>query len=794
MVNPSITLQYITARKNLILLAKNTKIPISGNSWNNTRYENKQIIDHNGNLGWAIGEKNLVIDIDVKKGGIESWDRLCSELDIYLDPHVLTPSGGWHIYLSLPELYVGFDFNKHLKAFPGIDFLSKGSYCVIPGSTLPNGKYTWYDDLLGGFETVEAPEALLDLIIRKNVDFSNNTFDDSVDSEDEWINEVSNPNGVSEGKVKELLSQLDNNMPNDEWVKVGMALYEWDKVDGLRLWEEWSIGGETYEVGQTETRWRSFKHMQTKGVTLGTVFHMVKEVNYDKEEFVLQKALSKIKMASKKDIEFQICPELKKLKFKDVNRDILAGAIQSRFKDLQGIKLKIQDARSMIKPTIDVVTGTFVEQNEKPSWCNEWVYINSLSAYFNTTRKLVYKTEGFNLENGKFVPFKSENGNKISAHKYVSDHGYIDVVYSMIYIPYCKDDFVYINGNKYVNTYNSETKPSPATSFTEEGLEAIEWIKRHINIVCNEEEYGAVLLDWITHNIQNPGVKVLWSVLIQSIEGIGKSFFTMLLRYCLGEQNVGTVSPNQISSDFNGWAANRCVNIFEEIKVKGHNRYEVLNSIKPLITDEYIMINSKGVNAYQTLNTTNYISFTNELIPVPISETDRRFFVIMNNFTSLKDVEPLVNMPFKEYFSLLFDKLRNYHDEIHKWFLERDISESFKKMKQAPDTVYKQLMISTERSNFEGLDEISDMIKKGGKYYNTKCISASDLFNDFEYENPGIVYATSKRSMLLRSLGYLQLPSPVTLDGKSRRIWVRTHMDNAKVKQIFKFGVGYYDL
>ena len=163
------------------------------------------------------------------------------------EPTVLTPSGGFHVYMYLPEDYdtVSKKIHKKLNEYPGIDFLSRGAQCVIPGSKTDKGEYTWYDDLFGEFQTIEAPETLIDIVSYTPVLKLNGSASDDLDmlvGNSTW----------SEEKVKQFLSKLDPSIMNDEWVKVGMALHDWHPVAGLELWEEWSKDGDNYKEGETE--------------------------------------------------------------------------------------------------------------------------------------------------------------------------------------------------------------------------------------------------------------------------------------------------------------------------------------------------------------------------------------------------------------------------------------------------------------------------------------------------------------------------------------------------------------
>lgn len=777
MGNASIIKQYLNKGKNLTPLnGKKPKIK----DWTQRKVSEDQIFSHDGNLGWVLGDLDLVVDVDPKNGGQESFKKLQDFLDIHdpllqLNPTVVTPSGGFHVYLKLPDKYKGQSFKKTLnKEYPGIDFLTKGSQCVIPGSITNQGKYEWADDMFGEFEQSTAPKSLINIIAyESNKDSELGDFDGLIGGESSnW----------SENKVLEMLSRLDPSMPNDQWVKIGMALHDWDPVEGLHLWEEWSKDGDNYTEGDTAVRWKSFD--LGGGVTLGTVSYMVKEVVYDESVELVNGYLERIKFADEKTIEFDLVPKIKEEKLSRINREKLVKAVQDRFKDLSGVRMPIGNIRQMLSK-VDIVSGQFIEDEKVPEWCKEWIYVNSHAGFVDLHTLKLHKAESFNVENGKFVPM-GEGGTKPSATKYVSDRGFVQKADAIAYLPTYEGTICSIDGSTILNSFNPKTVPIAAKEFSDEGLEAIEMVKKHIKFICTTDENADIFTQWLAHQVQYPGRQVLWSPVVQSIQGVGKSFFGELLRSCLGDRNVGTVSPTQVTSDFNGWATNVVVNVLEELRVKGHNRFDAVNALKPLITDRMIQINDKGVKQYMTYNTTNYMCFTNYKDSLPLDDDDRRWWVIFVPIESLDELAAYVGEKSATYFPKLFNAVRNNGQEIRKWFLEYEISEDFMKIKQAPMTDHKLAMIATEEASFEGLSEVREMIMKGGPTWNSQCISSAALFDAVLFEYPDLEINTTRRNMIMKKLGYSLLPNKIKFDGVAHRIWTKRPMKNDEIRETFE--------
>ena len=299
MAERSTAQEYIDAGKNLTPL--NGKLP-SYKNWTEREVPIETVLTHSetNNIGWVMGEEDLVVDIDPRNGGLESFQKLKEFLSKYgeqIEETVTTPSGGLHIYYSIPEKYVGRSFRKTLKKqYPGIDFLTKGSQCVIVGGETEKGYYRWCDEFLGGFVQVPAPIPLISLILQNTETSTNEELGDFAGliggESSNWAEE----------KVLSMLEKLDPSMGNDEWVKVGMALHDWHPTEGLPLWEEWSKTGENYNEGDTEARWRSFD--SGGGVTLGSISYMVKEVTYDTAANETNEFIQRIKVST--DTGFQI--------------------------------------------------------------------------------------------------------------------------------------------------------------------------------------------------------------------------------------------------------------------------------------------------------------------------------------------------------------------------------------------------------------------------------------------------------------------------------------------------------
>lgn len=772
-----ITKQYLQQGKNLMPL--NGKRPIKQN-WTELKLSADEILSHNGNKGWILGASDLIIDVDKQNGGLESYAQLVTDLGLDLEPTVNTPSGGFHVYLSIPNGWQGKSFHKTLNAkYEGIDFLTKGSQAVIVGSSTDKGDYEWADDLFGGFVQLPAPDALLLEISYDNERVTDINSDDLGDFTGMFGGKSAH---WSEDDVLAMLDKLDPSMPNGEWVKVGQGLHDWSPIEGLEFWENWSKGGDNYTEGETAKRWKSFK--LGGGVTLGTLSYMAKKVTYEETHERVNEYIKQIADSNEKQLEFELMPQISKEIMSRINKEKIVKAIQDRYSTLTGVKMPIGSLRQAITNQ-QVIVGEVVDESAKPNWCKHWVYVNTHAGFMSSETYTLHKSESFNVENGRYVPM-GDSGTKPSASKYVSDGGHVDKVDAMAYLPMINDFICTIDGMRVANSFNPASVPIEALEHTNAGLEAIERIKKHIKFICTTDENAYIFTQWLAHQVQYTGRQILWSPVVQAIQGVGKSFFGELLRACLGDRNVGTVSPTQVTSDFNGWATNVVVNVLEELRVRGHNRFEAVNALKPLITDRMIQINDKGVKQYMTYNTTNYMCFTNYKDSLPLDIDDRRWWVLFVQIESLDDLHLFVGESAVTYFPKLFDAVRKHGAEIRKWLMDYEISAEFMSIKQAPMTDDKLSMIATEDDSFEGLYEVKDIIETGGKYWNKECLCANDLFNQVAFIHPELSIDTKTRNIMLKKLGYGLMPRVIKIDGKTRRWWSKRPMTNDQVRDSLK--------
>lgn len=100
-------------------------------------------------LSIALPSNLCVLDIDHRPE--RAWDagKIHNELKMRFglpdSPVTSTPSGGFHLWLRLPEGVKAKNWTSQSGRFPitGIDVRTKGGLIVVPPSERPDGKYSW---------------------------------------------------------------------------------------------------------------------------------------------------------------------------------------------------------------------------------------------------------------------------------------------------------------------------------------------------------------------------------------------------------------------------------------------------------------------------------------------------------------------------------------------------------------------------------------------------------------------------------------------------------------------------
>lgn len=252
------------------------------------------------------------------------------------------------------------------------------------------------------------------------------------------------------------------------------------------------------------------------------------------------------------------------------------------------------------------------------------------------------------------------------------------------------------------------------------------WID-HVTRILPIENDRKIFIEYLAHCVKFPGYKIPWAVLLQSAEGIGKTVFFEVMQHALGDMYVYTPKADQLVSSgnvFNAWQRGKLLIVVNEIKID--ERRELIEILKPMITDARVEIQSKGVDQDMEDNPANWLFFSNYKDAVPISVNGRRYSIFYSKLQSKADI---LNAGMDDvYFGRLWSWLREEGglQHIAHWLLNYPI-ERGKIAVRAPQTSSYVEALSISRSPLETI--ISDCVLDGvtgfrGGYVSTLAVVA----------------------------------------------------------------------
>jgi hypothetical protein len=202
----------------------------------------------------------------------------------------------------------------------------------------------------------------------------------------------------------------------------------------------------------------------------------------------------------------------------------------------------------------------------------------------------------------------------------------------------------------------------------------------HCKYILPDEKECGYLLDYLAHCVQFPGEKVHWAVLLQGVQGTGKSFFGEVMKMLLGEHNVNYPSNEDMHDKYTDWQKNCQLIVIEELMARG--RLELMNKLKPMITQPICIIREMYQASYELPNRYNFLILTNHEDAIIIDEHDRRYCVLWSP-AKPKD---------QKYYSDLFQWIILNAGKVLYHLLSRDLT-AFPAKGHAPATLAKKELV-----------------------------------------------------------------------------------------------------
>jgi hypothetical protein len=517
--------------------------------------------------------------------------------------------------------------------------------------------------------------------------------------------------------TEDALKHVDPDLPYPEWLEIAAAMRhqfaapEDTAERAYQLFDKWSSTGEKY-AGEHDTRakWDSLRPTPPGRVpvTIRSLLKRAQERGWNSVAarqrcftttvaWIHSPARTSAELLNEGVSRILATPMVTKAE-EEALLNYLVEDLRTRF----GVKVSVATLRkdlSRCRATTQTTTAAAAAAAATvtiPPWAKGICYVASVNLFYRRSTGESFSPEALdNAYSRKLLPTQEQlmaaaaaGNTSVSPSKplmrprdYLLNHVKIPAVYDFVYDPRCpSESFIDVDGRPCVNLY-IPTYPEPLSSAAPP---AADIFMRHLTHLVGEPLYRQVLMDFLAYQVQHPGRKIRWAVLLQGAEGCGKTFIAEAMRAVLGNGHVKTVDCSALHSGYNDWAYGSQLITLEEIRVAGQSRHEVMNALKPLISNDTISINQKYRDQRTVDNVTNYLLFTNHPASLVLTAGDRRYFVLQSAMQTKEQVTTLG----LDYFRQLFGMLRTHAAGLRHWLENWCIDPSFNPSGHAPRTTY----------------------------------------------------------------------------------------------------------
>lgn len=750
-------------------------------------------------VGIMIPRGIIIIDQDTYKSDVDE-EKIETALGCKLNWEEsalqLTLSGGKHNAFRVPidsDLING----ANVLGVSGFDTRSAGKGYIATGEG--------YTDLtmFGVIETLTDPQDLPELpeeaVRRLSAGGVVSFSDDEFAALDVSINSAIDES-LTIDDVREYVALLPDSEAENNWLATIQAIHH--QTRGSE--EGWEIADEfskrcmaKYNKKKNRIRWESLgRNLTKKQITFESIKSKVRALGIKEDTFdnLLTEASSLSTVKEYNDFKEKIINLKVELKPDEIG--MIASEIKSS--NVKGIsKTALGDIKKALIP--DKKSAS--KHTERPSWSREWVYLEKQARFSKLSNP------DYNISR---EAFDMKYANKLegeSPSRYLAENeGFLTKAYDSMFLPqqFCNDPFFILNGKRYLNAYSPsgyfEMKAKGEKWYTDsKAEEAVSTFLEHCSHIVSDERERDILISFMAYPLKNLGERVNWMLLLQGSQGSGKSYFSNVLQKILNGRYVNQVGLKDIEGRFNSFAVGSIFNIIEEMRINGTNKLEVSDNLKPLLSNDTIAVERKGIDSQTVQNTASYIGFTNHKNALILSEDDRRYAVIHSDIQDKHTMEKVYGGNSRAYFKRLFDALDDggayaigeYLVEIY------NIPDWFDPKGRAPETKGTKRMVALSVTNeMEALDEKMEAYKCDIINESLFCITefnkqerASNLDNDADF----VELSSRTLSALLSSKGYDKAETRVKVGRKNYYFWVKGISEEEGKNRIRAF-YGDYDL
>lgn len=303
----------------------------------------------------------------------------------------------------------------------------------------------------------------------------------------------------------------------------------------------------------------------------------------------------------------------------------------------------------------------------------------------------------------------------------------------------------------------------------------------HLHRLFPKREDREIILAYLAAILRYPGIKFRWTILMQGAQGNGKSLISDCMVQAIGKGHWYSPRANQITGQFNAWMENKILVTVEDIYVPEH-RGDLIEALKPMITQEYLEVEPKGIDRKVKRVCANYILNSNHKGAVQKTRNDRRFAVFYTPQQSFDDI--IRDGMDENYFSGLYRWLNSGGYAIVSDYLKyrHELADNLNPTtgcQRAPITSSFEDSVYESATRLE--EEIRHMIDADEVGFRDGWVSSTYLDKLIFDKRMDVAYRRSARHQILLDMGYILHPNlpkgrtnnVVQPDGRKPIIYVR---------------------
>lgn len=508
--------------------------------------------------------------------------------------------------------------------------------------------------------------------------------------------------GLALEDVRSAVESFDPDCNYGEWIEVAAALRHQfrgeEEEAAFQVFHDWSRRGTKYP-GEEDVRkkWDSFRSTPRNRapVTMRTILKRAADFGWSLADTVAKRCYEHterwLRSPDRSAIELMESGASRIVGtplVSEIQRGSLIGLLYERLKlhevkmtraELKKAVVKLERAAAKAAST----AGKPVPDAQMPAWARGICYVAGQNEFFRRHEGRKFKPEVLDNYFAKELMTKEDEARGrpvVQPRDYLLNLLKCPRADDYTYLPNVADPFVVDGVKRLVNLYI----PTYPQSNAEQANEAGDLLRIHLAKLIREEEYQRTLIDFFAYHVQCPGEKIRWAVLLQGAEGAGKSYLLEAMRQVLGDEHVRSIQGHLLFEQYNPWMYGSQLVGLEEVRVVGHSRHEIMNKMKPAITNDFITVRDLYTRPFQIKNVTNYLLFTNFQDALAVTDNDRRYFVVFSKLQSREDVLALG----ESYFTHLFERTKELAGGLRHWLENWAIQETFLPNGHAPRTTY----------------------------------------------------------------------------------------------------------